>query len=245
MRIANGVEMLEISGNIKGRQSTICPTLLWDDDTVVLVDAGYPGQLPLIRERMDNAGVPFDKLNKVIITHHDVDHIGSLASILQELPNRVEVVAHEEERPYIQGDKRPHKVAQLEDKLNLLPKEMIEIYEMLNAFYQKGTVTVNKTVIDGEELPCCGGITVVYTPGHTLGHICLYLRQSKILIAGDALAVEGEVLVKAPDFATFDVDVYRKSLKKLTEYDIKTIICYHGGLYQDNVNQRIAELADI
>jgi len=34
-----------------------------------------------------------------------------------------------------------------------------------------------------------------------------------------------------------------KSLKKLTEYDIETVICYHGGLYNRDVNQRISELS--
>ncbi|MDI6915484.1 MAG: hypothetical protein QMC95_14910, partial [Desulfitobacteriaceae bacterium] len=34
-----------------------------------------------------------------------------------------------------------------------------------------------------------------------------------------------------------------KSIKKLTEYDIETVICYNGGLYKDNINQRIADLA--
>ena len=29
------------------------------------------------------------------------------------------------------------------------------------------------------------------------------------------------------------------------KYDIETVICYHGGIYNDNVNKRIAELANI
>ena len=55
-------------------------------------------------------------------------------------------------------------------------------------------VSVDMAVADEEVLPYCGGITVIFTPGHTPGHICLYLNQSKILIAGDALvAVHGEL----------------------------------------------------
>jgi len=34
-----------------------------------------------------------------------------------------------------------------------------------------------------------------------------------------------------------------KSLKKLTQYDIETVICYHGGVYRDDANTRLAELA--
>jgi len=35
-----------------------------------------------------------------------------------------------------------------------------------------------------------------------------------------------------------------KSIKKLIDYDIETVICYHGGIYKGDVNKRIAELAD-
>ena len=34
------------------------------------------------------------------------------------------------------------------------------------------------------------------------------------------------------------------SLKKLAQYDVQRVICYHGGLFSDNANQRIAELAN-
>src|SRR5659263_82667 len=109
MKIANGVEMLNISSSIMGNLSVINPTLIWNKDIVILVDAGFPGQLPQIREAFEKAGVSFDKLNMVILTHHDIDHIGSLSALLKEKPNNISVLAHEEEKPYINGDKVPLK----------------------------------------------------------------------------------------------------------------------------------------
>ena len=35
----------------------------------------------------------------------------------------------------------------------------------------------------------------------------------------------------------------RQELWNEIGYDINTVICYHGGVYQDNVNQRLLELA--
>ncbi|MGZ4164245.1 MAG: MBL fold metallo-hydrolase, partial [Tumebacillaceae bacterium] len=103
---------------------------------------------------------------------------------------------------------------------------------------------VDRTVVDGEELPYCGGIIVINTPGHTPGHISLYHKASKTLIAGDALIVEdGQFKISDPRY-TFDVEESIRSAKKLTAYDIETVICYHGGIYRENVNQRIAELAN-
>ena len=243
MEIAPGIAMLEIKADIRGKPSVIHPTLMWDGAIAILVDAGYPGQLPLIRAAIEQAGVPFDKLNKVVVTHHDIDHIGSLSQMLKERDGDISVLGHAVEKAYIQGDKRPLKLAQMEANLDHLPEEMKILYGQLNAAFQACKVNVDETLDDGQELPYLGGITVIFTPGHTLGHICLYHKRSKTLIAGDALCVEEGMLARTPAFTTFDAALYAQSLVKLAQYDIETVICYHGGLYKDHANQRLAALA--
>jgi glyoxylase-like metal-dependent hydrolase (beta-lactamase superfamily II) len=248
MRIANGVEMLEIESNVMGKVDVICPTLLWDEETVILVDAGYPGQVAKFREAIEGAGVSFEKLNTIIMTHQDMDHIGSLPAILDESLHKIEVLANELEKPYIQGEKMllkitPEALANID---SMIPAHVPE--EWRNAFkallQNPPKAPVDRTVEDGEQLPFCGGITIINTPGHTPGHISLYHQPSKTLIAGDALIVgNGQLLPSDPRY-THDMDEAIKSIQKLTQYDIETVICYHGGLYRDNVNQRIAELAN-
>ncbi|ODA42438.1 MBL fold metallo-hydrolase [Desulfosporosinus sp. BG] len=245
MNIANGVEMLELAMNAMGNSSIIHPTLIWDEATVILVDAGT-SQLPEIQKVMDQVGAPFSRLNKVILTHQDLDHIGGLPEILRVSDHKVEVLAHEEEKPYIQGDKplikfNPEKMAQ---RLASLPEEQRKQMEKVFEASQRLKANVDKTVEDGEVLPYCGGITVIFTPGHTPGHICLYLNQSKTLITGDALnVVDGQLEGPKPEFSS-DIDLAKKSLKKLTQYDIETVICYHGGVYRNNINQRVLELTN-
>jgi glyoxylase-like metal-dependent hydrolase (beta-lactamase superfamily II) len=243
MRLTDGVEVLELPMRSFRGQSIIYPTLTWDDDTVVLEDAGFPGQLQQIREGMARAGVSFDRLNKVIITHQDIDHIGSLPDIIRESSHDVDVLCHEEEKPYIEGRRPLIKMDQerLSKIVGSLPEDQRQQMEALFANPPKASVTT--VVADGEVLPYCGGITVIFTPGHTPGHICLYLNQNKILVSGDALvAADGELRGPNPQSA-YDIDTALKSLKKLTQYDIKTVICYHGGVYRDNANKRLAELA--
>jgi hypothetical protein len=133
---------------------------------------------------------------------------------------RTYILAHEEEKAYIQGEKVPVKVAGLEAHLNSLPKEMKEIYQSLKGFYQNNKSNVDRALTDNEELPYCGGITIIWTPGHTPGHICLYLKQYKLLIAGDALYANEGSLVLPPQSINFDMDLSIRSLKKLTKYDI-------------------------
>jgi glyoxylase-like metal-dependent hydrolase (beta-lactamase superfamily II) len=246
MQVASGVEMLEISATIVGKIDVIHPTLFWNRDVAVLVDTGYPGQLPLFREAMQRAGVPFEKLSKVVLTHQDIDHIGSLPVILTELPQRVEVLANEVEKPFIEGAKRLLKITPeaITRAVNALPPDVPD--GLRNAFRagleNPPRAKVDKTIADGEELPYCGGIIVINTPGHTPGHISLYHKPSKTLIAGDAMRVmDGQLL--GPDLgATLDVETAIKSLKRFEQYDIDAVICYHGGLFRGNVNRRITAL---
>jgi glyoxylase-like metal-dependent hydrolase (beta-lactamase superfamily II) len=120
---------------------------------------------------------------------------------------------------------------------------MKRIYQSMTTAYQNNMARVDVTLTGGEELPVCGGIKIIHTPGHTTGHICLYLKQSKTLIAGDLLSVKAGVLMWADPLTNYDTDMAVSSLGKFAEYDIENVICYHGGFYNGNANERIAELA--
>ncbi|HEY3416502.1 MAG TPA: MBL fold metallo-hydrolase [Armatimonadota bacterium] len=246
MRIADGIEMLEIAAMVMGKPTVIYPTLLWDEKTAVLVDTGYPGQQAAVRETIEQAGIPFARLRVIILTHQDLDHIGSLPALLQEAPQQVQVLASATAQPYIQGERPSLRFtpAVIERMMASLPTEYTA--ERRQAFRyaleHPPTARVDQTVTDGEVLPYGGGITVITTPGHIPGHLCLYHAPSKTLIAGDALMmVDGQLQRPAPH-----VDLNReeasRSLTKLLAYDITTVICYHGGRYTDGIHQRIAEL---
>ncbi|OVE64848.1 MBL fold metallo-hydrolase [Clostridium diolis] len=231
MKIAEGLDILEL-GNEERRMNA---TLIWDDKNVILIDAGLPGQIENIREEVEKAGVSFDRINKIIITHHDLDHIGSLSSIVKNSKSEIEVLAHSGERPYIEGDKIGIKITP--ERLSSMPDSMKETIKQLKT-------KVNRVVKDEENLPYCGGIEVIYTPGHTPGHICLYLRKYKALVTGDAMnVVNNELIGPNPEY-TFDMEQAMESLKKLTKYDIETVICYHGGVFTKSSNERIAKLAN-
>ncbi len=246
MKIADGVEMLELTMNMGEVERSIHPTLIWDDDHVILVDTGFPGELGKILDEISKANVSFDKLDKIIITHQDIDHIGGLPDILRESDHKITVIAHEDDKPYIQGEKRlnkitPERMKQLQAQLENMPEEQRKAIQ--NLFENPPKAEVDETVKDDVELPYCGGIIIIHTPGHTPGHMCLYLKQSKILIAGDMLnIIDGDLVGPDPQH-TPDVHSALESLKKLTQYDVEKVITYHGGLYSANPNQKISELA--
>ncbi|MFL0245694.1 MBL fold metallo-hydrolase [Candidatus Clostridium stratigraminis] len=242
MKIVDGIEMLEVSVNLMGTPEKIYPTLIKDKDNMILVDTGYPNQQRQVQESFSTANLSFSKLNKIILTHQDIDHVGGLPSILKESTQKIEILTNELEKEYIEGEKYPVKLAALEARLEYLPEQMKKVYEALKGFYSNLHVKIGRTLSDGDVLPYLGGITIIFTPGHTPGHICLYHKQSKTLIAGDALAVENGTLVMTSSSINLNNSLYIDSLRKLSNYDIEAVICYHGGLYKGSAAQRILEL---
>lgn len=244
MKIENEIYMLEIESNTTGKPTTIYPTLIVHNDSLILIDTGFPGVLDQICEEIEKEGLEFSKLDTIIFTHQDIDHIGNVAGILSKVPGNIKIFSHEEEKAYINGEKTPVKLAMLESNLESLPYNMKAAHKMLKAGFQNNKVNIDETLTDGEELPYCGGMTVIHTPGHTPGHICLYFKSLKILIAGDIFAVSDGKLLRGNENYNFDNKKNKKSIEKLMKYDIETVICYHGGMYKGNVNKRIAELAN-
>jgi predicted PP-loop superfamily ATPase len=120
--------MLELKADLMDGPNTFYPTLLWDQQDVVLVDAGLPGMASLIRGAIEQARVPFEKITRIIITHHDLDHIGSLGDLQRELPHPVQVLSHAGEVPYIQGELIPIKMTpamrkQMEEQMKSVSEE--------------------------------------------------------------------------------------------------------------------------
>ncbi|AQQ63052.1 MULTISPECIES: MBL fold metallo-hydrolase [Bacillus] len=217
MEIAKGIEMLQL----EFQEFVIHPILLWDDEMAVLIDTGFPGQIEDIQVEMEKVGVSFDKLKVVILTHQDIDHIGSLPELLQRCRSNIKVYAHELDKPYIEGD------------LPLLKEGNVE---------NRPKGKVSDTMIDGQELPYCGGILILHTPGHTPGHISLYLKQSKILVAGDSMYSVNGMLggIHAP--TTINIKEAQQSLKKYLNLDIESVVCYHGGLSKGNIKIQLQNL---
>ncbi|MCL2492900.1 MAG: MBL fold metallo-hydrolase [Clostridiales bacterium] len=223
MRIADNVEMLEISAEGAG---SYYPVLLWDDKDVVLIDTGFPHQFDLIRAAMESCGFTPERVTKVILTHQDVDHISG-AKLLRG--KGAEIMAHEFEAPYIQGDKPLIKITDMEAHLDQLPPERRDFYEFLKSSVPELYVHVDTLLTDGQVLPVCGGIEVILTPGHTPGHIALLLRQSGAMVCGDAANTNDGQLVGANPMMTHDMDTAAASFARIQAANATGYACYHTG----------------
>ncbi len=233
MTMKTKLTTLDLSLNVPGMPGggvwTITPTLISSGDTHYLVDTGMPGMMEDLTAQLASADVSLEMLSGVIITHQDIDHIGNLPQILEINPG-IEVFAHSDDTPYIAGE------------LPLL-KPLPQILESFGANFSRNGIRVDHSIAEGEPLHAAGTFIVIHTPGHTPGHISLYHPDSKTLIAGDAMVVRGGQLQGPNAAQTPDLPEAYRSLKKLTAFDIRKIICYHGGIVETDVNQSISTLA--
>jgi glyoxylase-like metal-dependent hydrolase (beta-lactamase superfamily II) len=171
--------------------------------------------------------------------------MSSWHSILRASGEGVEVLAHKEDKPYIEGDKPLIKMnrERMAQMMESLPESQRQQLQRILSSPPSGKV--DRTLHDGEELPLHGGIKVIHTPGHTPGHLSLFVKKARLLIAGDELRVEEGKLVGPGEWVTPDMEQANASLKKLIDYQIDYVLCYHGGLYGPNASEKIAELSAI
>jgi glyoxylase-like metal-dependent hydrolase (beta-lactamase superfamily II) len=224
MKIAEHIEMLKLETS----NGVIYPTLLHDENHLILVDTGFPGQTEQFKTAFAEAGFEPDRLTGIVITHQDIDHIGCAAELIRLAPN-AEIMAHPEEAPYIDGSKTPVKLAALESRYDELDESMKAVCDSMRRGFAKCRVEIGRLLNDGDVLPCCGGIEVIHSPGHTPGHICLFVRDAGVMIAGDALNITDGRLTGANPAYTLDAEPARQSETRLRSYPCKQIICYHGG----------------
>lgn len=234
--------VLELTFHSQATPSTVYPVLLSCGSELILIDTGYPGQMDALAEAFSLHGYTLAHLNHILMTHHDIDHIGNLKA-LRSLDNGqgITVWAHETEAPYIDGRQTPVKITMFEPKLDQLPPAMREMILKMKLVFSASFAPVDQLFKDGQRLPW-GDIEVIHTPGHTPGHICLYIPESKTLIAGDLLIVKDGQLDLLEDHIQYQLSLCQDSLQKLTAYDIETVICYHGGVYQTKINEGIKDL---
>jgi glyoxylase-like metal-dependent hydrolase (beta-lactamase superfamily II) len=203
------------------------------DFGATLVDASMPSHLAEVQAALAADGFSPGDVRQIIVTHHDIDHIGSLAQIAAA--TGAKILAHPAEAPYIAGTKKMVKYPS-EDALAQDPRRK-------EVFDQIGFAPVDQLIEDGEIIG--GGIRVVATPGHSPGHISLLVEGSKILIAGDALTSENGRLAGPGVRATPDMPTATKSVRRLAGLpELTAIVTYHGGLVTDDPLGQLRRVAD-
>jgi glyoxylase-like metal-dependent hydrolase (beta-lactamase superfamily II) len=236
------IHVLEIKFDKGGYEDSLFPVILRDDSNLILVDCGYAGFMPLLEGAFNNLGLSLKHLTGIIITHHDIDHMGALHQIKSSYPY-IKVYSSLLEEKYISGKAKSLRLIQAEDVFPCLPEDQkpgaLYFQEMLRAM---PPVDVDVVFEEDEEPVYWKDIRIVNTPGHMPGHISIYLKDTKTLISSDAVVVEsGELEIANPQY-TLDLPKAIDSVKKLRQLDVTKMICYHGGIVEGDVMEKLDRL---
>ncbi|WP_182420584.1 MBL fold metallo-hydrolase [Priestia megaterium] len=241
MRISEGVEMLQLTARAFNQDITLNPTLVWNNEEVILIDTGMPDQIDQLKEALNKLNMSIEQLKVILLTHQDLDHIGCAADIRNNSDKNIIVYAHEFDKPYIEGKLpliKTNASQMSKEELSAIPDEIKYLYKT------PPKVDVDIVLKGSQLLPYCGGIEVIFTPGHTPGHVSFYLRKSKTLVAGDALVLANGQLMEPVKQTTLNMDQAVQSLEKFLNYEIEHVICYHGGYFQGCPKEAILRIKE-
>jgi glyoxylase-like metal-dependent hydrolase (beta-lactamase superfamily II) len=233
MKISDDVYVLALPIQRDGQTDFLNLSLILDAaHGPTLVDTGLPGQQAAIADAMAEAGVQVAGLKRIVLTHQDIDHIGSLHDLVQASGARV--LAGAAVKRFIVGTELPR----------FARPETLALHPQLRAIADRFRPSpVDERLQDGGRLDLAGGVRVIFTPGHSPGHICLYHEPSQTLIAGDALTASDGQLKGPNEQATPDMPEAARSVRKLAELDVRAIVCYHGGVVSENAAEQLRRVA--
>jgi glyoxylase-like metal-dependent hydrolase (beta-lactamase superfamily II) len=132
-------------------------------------------------------------------------------------------------------------------KLNGAPEEMTsaERDRAVHNFRRYTVVEPDVKVEDKDEIVVKDHtFEVVWTPGHTNGHICLYDRERSALMTGDhVLDPISPNVSLGREYAGNPLGEYLKSLRKVGELDADLVLPAHGDPFRD-ISRRVRELLE-
>lgn len=212
--------------------SHLYPALLWGSRDLVLVDCGYPETLPALEKALRRAGVSPEQLTVLLLTHQDDDHMGAAAALKRAYPH-LKIAASAAEAPYISGEKKHLRLAQAEEMQATLPEEAQDFGLAFCARLRAlEPVAVDEIVHPGQELDWGSGCRIMETPGHTPGHLSLFLPHADLCITGDGAVEENGILALANPQFCLDLPQAERSLARLLSLPCHQFQCYHTGLFR-------------
>ncbi|WP_249597166.1 MBL fold metallo-hydrolase [Peribacillus frigoritolerans] len=221
---------LPIEFEFNGQKNHINPSLIISKNELTLVDTGYPNFLLFIENEIFKNGYDMKNLKNIIITHYDIDHIGSLYDFKEKYPH-INMIASEVESKYISGEMKSERLVQAEEMLENMPIQEIEFGKwFIQQLKNLKHVSIDEKVHDGDWI-LDNECRVIATPGHTSGHISLYFPRLKSVIAGDAAVIENRELVIANPHFCLNVEKAEQSLRKIKDLQAENYYCYHGGTF--------------
>jgi glyoxylase-like metal-dependent hydrolase (beta-lactamase superfamily II) len=192
--------------------------LLIDGSDLTLIDTGMAASKGKILQYIQSLGFKPQNLKSILITHSDIDHVGSVNS-LREISG-AEVYASSIEASALKTGNPSREIK---------PKGLwVIVFKLFGFFTSKATVEVGNIIKDGDILPILEGLQVISSSGHTPGHLSFFLPKNQVLFAGDS--IENHQGKPGPNLSalTGDKQEAQKSFEKLMKLNPRVIACGHA-----------------
>ncbi len=196
------------------------PYLIVDPDGVTLIDAGMPRSEKKILAALAELGKSPTDLERILLTHSDIDHVGSLAALqrasgARTYTSRIEAEAIAAGKPSRAIQPRGFSLRRV-------------MFTLLRLFIKPTPFEVDEIISDGQVLPIAGGLRVVETPGHTPGHISLYAESAGVLFCGDSMVSNESGLQGSRPGVTWDAAQAQESVRKQAALGARIVCPGHG-----------------
>lgn len=231
-----GVHRIELA--VPGPMEYVSMYLLEGDGSHILVDAGWatPSNWEAFLDQLAAIDVAVDEIETVVATHSHGDHVGLLTR-LQEI-TEVSVMVHPFDRVShtpmydILEERIPYLWSWLE--YNGVPPATIDHIrtegEPQFPRGNPGSIDFDTRAEPGSVLTVAGREwTLLWTPGHSPGHICLFDTQRGVLLSGDhVLPNETPNISYWPGLPIQPLTAYLQSLERTVDIDPARILPAHG-----------------
>jgi len=219
MEIAKGIHRID---GVRGANSY----LVLAGESAAVIDTGMPGNENRIVGYAKGAGLEPERLSYIVLTHPDMDHSGSVAK-LRSLTG-AKVAIHEADSPRLSGEK----------KLKEVKGFMGVMLGVMNVFIRMTPVTPDIVLKNSDRIL---NLTVIHTPGHTAGSICLY-KENEAIFVGDALRVNSDGYPHLPSRSmNADTEQAKESARKISTYQYNLLLPGHGPAITRDASKAVAD----
>ncbi len=250
MEIVPSIHQLKLPVPVPSAQlADVNAYLIEGEKGCILVDTGWNTRqtFAALEEQLREIGVGFEDISQIIITHFHPDHYG-LAGKLKEL-SRAKIALHQIERDFIRSRyiSMDSLLAETADLLHLhgVPQEELPRLQKASLEVVKyvSPISPEITLHGGERIPLGSfNFEVVWTPGHSPGHVCLYEPKQKVLLSGDHLlpTIFPNVGLH-PQSGENPLGDYLHSLQVVEQLEVDLVLPAHEHVFT-GLKQRIKEL---
>lgn len=172
-----------------------------DDGEVTLVDTGFPLNASRLRTELADAGVAVGDIDRVLLTHYDLDHVGGLARLASDLD--APAYLGEADLALLRGSWHPP-----------LMHHKGLFHRGLRRLYRLPRDVELRPLADGDAI---GGFTAHHTPGHNPGHMTFVHEARNVALLGDLAWSKPGRLVTPIWLDSYDMRTLRESVRSLAE----------------------------